>query len=73
MTMDAGTLAHVTQLDIAALIGMLPIRQRIAMVERYWIGASTDETALLLGTHPDSVKHLRQRALARLARMLGAA
>lgn len=48
------------------LVGMLPYRQRVVVVARYWLGWSEAEIADALGCRPGTVKSLASRALVRL-------
>lgn len=69
-TVDAGSQVHLTQMEIAEALLRLPWRQRLALVEQHWMGASQEDTALLMGITPGSLRHLRMRARERLYRIL---
>jgi len=47
-------------------IGVLPYRQRVVVIGRYWADLSEVEIARILGCRPGTVKSLASRALARL-------
>lgn len=61
-TVDAGSQLHLTRIEVATAIRRLPDRQRIAMLEQYWIGSDLRTTAEILGISVESVKKVRKRA-----------
>jgi RNA polymerase sigma factor (sigma-70 family) len=48
----------------------LPPRQREALVLRFYLDLSAEETAITMGISPSSVRSATHRALASLGRML---
>jgi DNA-directed RNA polymerase specialized sigma24 family protein len=48
----------------------LPARQREALVLRYYLDLSPEETATVMGIGPSSVRSATHRALSSLGRML---
>lgn len=71
-TADAGADRQLEALDIAQTLMRLPPRFRLVIVERFLLGASHAETARVLGVSEESSRHLQQRALLKLRRMLAA-
>lgn len=69
---DAGSDRHVTALAVSDVLREMTARHRMILVERYWFGASDEDTALLLGCTRSAVTKQRDRALARVRRELRA-
>lgn len=59
------------RLDIRLAIAKLPLRTRHAILLRYWAGASTEETAQILGIPPGSARSLLSRAFTSMRESLG--
>jgi RNA polymerase sigma-70 factor (ECF subfamily) len=57
---------------MAALLRVLPARQREILVLRAAVGLSAEDTATAVGTTPGAVRVIQHRALARLRRALAA-
>lgn len=72
-TSDAGTDRHLDALVIADALAQLPPRYRLVIVERFLMGATHAETALLLKINEEAAKHIQARALAALRKLLLAA
>jgi RNA polymerase sigma-70 factor (ECF subfamily) len=58
--------------QMAALLRVLPARQREILVLRVAVGLSAEETAAAVGSTPGAVRVIQHRALARLRRALAA-
>jgi len=58
------------QRTVAAALWTLPRRQREAVVLRYYLDLSVDETARVMGVSPGTVKSATHRALAAVGRIL---
>src|SRR5690242_10157275 len=56
--------------EIMRAVRQLPPRQREALVLRFYLDLSTEETATTMGISPSSVRSATHRALASLGRML---
>jgi RNA polymerase sigma-70 factor (sigma-E family) len=56
--------------EVMAAVRALPARQREAIVLRYYLGLSEDETAQAMNVAPGTVKSAASRGRAALARML---
>jgi RNA polymerase sigma factor (sigma-70 family) len=67
---DAGTDRQLDALMVAEALTMLTPKQRLVLVERYLIGASVQDTALVLGMSQISVKHVAGRAIKQLRAIL---
>ena len=52
--------------ELADVLALLPLRQRAALVLRFWAGLSEAEIAEVLGVRPGTVKSLVHRGLAQL-------
>lgn len=52
--------------DVRAAVAALPDRQKTALVLRYYLDLSVDETARRMGVTPDAVRSLTKRAVAEL-------
>lgn len=63
---DNGTESLAAALAVRAAVATLPIRQRQAIVARYYLGFSVHETALAIGCAPGTVTALTHQATARL-------
>lgn len=72
-TADAGSSVHLTRLEIAEALLQLSPRYRMVLIEQYWVDASQEDTALLLGVTPGGLRHMRNRARARLYHLLTSA
>lgn len=72
-TLDAGSDRQLTSIRVADALKRLPERQRLALIEEYFHGASVEDSALVLGCSADNVKKLRQRAHDRLRLLLAVA
>lgn len=57
-------------LSVRAALASLTHQQREAVVLRYYLGMSADESAEVLGTRPDAVRALTHRAVVRLRSVL---
>jgi RNA polymerase sigma-70 factor (ECF subfamily) len=57
---------------MAALLRVLPAKQREVMVLRAMVGLSVEDTATAVGSTPDGVRVTQHRALTRLRRALAA-
>jgi RNA polymerase sigma-70 factor (ECF subfamily) len=57
---------------MAALLRVLPAKQREVMVLRVMVGLSVEDTAIAVGSKPDAVRVTQHRALTRLRRALAA-
>ncbi len=55
---------------VAAALRKLPRRQREAVVLRYYLDLSIEETAQVMGVSPGTVKSATHRALAAVGRTL---
>lgn len=69
-TTDAGSSAHLTELEVADALMQLPPRWRVALVEQHWLGASVADTALVLGVSGECIKAYRKRGRDRLQQLL---
>lgn len=58
--------------ELGQLISLLPFRQRVVVVGRYWAGWSEAQLAELLGCRRGTVKSLASRALTALRSQIGA-
>jgi RNA polymerase sigma factor (sigma-70 family) len=56
--------------EIMRAVRRLPPRQREALVLRFYLDLSAEETATTMGISPSSVRSATHRALASLGRML---
>jgi RNA polymerase sigma-70 factor (sigma-E family) len=56
--------------EVVQALRRLPARQREALVLRYYLDLSAEETAITMGIGPSSVRSATHRALASLGRML---
>ena len=57
-TADAGSARHALAIDVARALAGLPDRERVALVERYWMGGSSEATAALLGVSEEVARKL---------------
>src|SRR5262249_47288619 len=57
--------------EVMLALRRLPARQREALVLRYYLDLSPEETATVMGIGPSSVRSATHRALSSLGRMLG--
>lgn len=57
--------------DIRRFVAALPERQKAALVLRYYLDLSVEQTAQRLNITPDAVRSLTKRAVAELRRQLG--
>lgn len=67
---EAAALVGAEHQEVLAAIRALPDRQREAMVLRYYLDMSVEETAAAMGISQGTVKSATSRAVAALARML---
>lgn len=67
---EASVLVAEEQRLVAAALWKLPRRQREAVVLRYYLDLSIDETAEIMGVSPGTVKSATHRALAAVGRTL---
>ena len=67
---EASVLLGEEQRTVAAALWTLPRRQREAVVLRYYLDLSVDETARVMGVSPGTVKSATHRALAAVGRIL---
>jgi RNA polymerase sigma factor (sigma-70 family) len=68
---DVGALASEEQARVLAALRRLPVRQREALVLRYYADLSEAEIAAAMGVSAGSVKTHAHRGLATLAELLG--
>jgi RNA polymerase sigma-70 factor (ECF subfamily) len=61
---------HDEAIQMRRAIAALPVRQRTALILRYYLGMSVLETADVMGCPDGTVKRLTHRAIARLRRNL---
>lgn len=69
-TLDAGSSDHLTEIEVAEALQQLPPRWRVALVEQHWLGASADETGLVLGVSGECVKKYRSRGREKLLALM---
>jgi RNA polymerase sigma factor (sigma-70 family) len=67
---EASVLLGEEQRTVAAALWKLPRRQREAVVLRYYLDLSVEETAQVMGVSPGTVKSATHRALAAVGRTL---
>jgi RNA polymerase sigma-70 factor (sigma-E family) len=67
---EASVLLSEEQRTVAAALWKLPRRQREAVVLRYYLDLSIEETAQVMGISPGTVKSATHRALAAVGRTL---
>jgi RNA polymerase sigma-70 factor (sigma-E family) len=67
---EASVLLGEEQRVVAAALWKLPRRQREAVVLRYYLDLSIEETAQVMGVSPGTVKSATHRALAAVGRIL---
>ena len=67
---EAAVLLTEEHQEVIAAVRELPDRQREALMLRYYLGLSTDETAHAMGVSTGTVKSAISRAIAALARTL---
>jgi RNA polymerase sigma-70 factor (sigma-E family) len=67
---EQGAITSLERNAVAAALQQLPVRQREALVLRYYAGLSEAETASAMGISIGSVKRHTARALSALGRML---
>jgi RNA polymerase sigma factor (sigma-70 family) len=67
---EAAVLLSAEHQQVLAAVGKLPARQREALMLRYYLGLSTDETAHVMGISTGTVKSALHRAIAALGRTL---
>ena len=70
---DATAPAEDDGAEVRAVVAALPERQKAALVLRYYLDLSVEETARRMRVSPDAVRSLTKRALAELRRELGPA
>ena len=68
---DVGALAGEEHARVIAALRQLPVRQREALVLRYYADLSEAEIAAAMGVSTGSVKTHAHRGLAALAKLLG--
>jgi RNA polymerase sigma-70 factor (sigma-E family) len=68
---DTGALAGEEQARVMAALRQLPVRQREALVLRYYVDLSEAEIAVAMGVSTGSVKTHAHRGLAAMAELLG--
>jgi len=67
---EAAVLLSEEHEEVLAAVRRLADRQREALMLRYYLGLSTDETARVMGISPGTVKSAISRAVAALGRTL---
>ena len=67
---EAAVLTREERDEIMRAVRRLPLRQREALVLRFYLDLSAEETATTMGISPSSVRSATHRALASLGRML---
>jgi len=67
---EAAVLTREERDEIMRAVRRLPPRQREALVLRFYLDLSAEETAITMGISPSSVRSATHRALASLGRML---
>jgi RNA polymerase sigma-70 factor (sigma-E family) len=60
-----------TRTDLIRALASLPARQRVTLVLRFWVDASVNETAQILGCSTGTVKSQTSRALNTLRQFIG--
>jgi RNA polymerase sigma-70 factor (sigma-E family) len=69
---DAGSsTASDVRADLIRALASLPARQRVTLVLRFWVDASVNETAQILGCSTGTVKSQTSRALNTLRQLIG--
>jgi RNA polymerase sigma-70 factor (sigma-E family) len=70
LSAESAVLTREERDEIMRAVRRLPPRQREALVLRYYLDLSAEETATTMGISPSSVRSATHRALASLGRML---